>query len=153
MLGLLLIAALMLVPPLFGYERYVIEGGSMGGAAPRGSIAYEEVVPTARIRVGDVITYRPPGAGRLITHRVVSIGRGRVFRTKGDSNTAIDPWKFTLPSRTQARMVLSVPLAGYVLEALAVRPLRMAVIGGPALAIALAAFGSAIQRGRTPIFG
>jgi signal peptidase len=151
--ALVVIAALMLVPPLLGYERYVIEGGSMGGALPRGSIAYEEVVPTARIQVGDVITYRPPGAARLITHRVVSIGRGRVFRTKGDANAAIDSWEFTLPSRTQARMVLCVPLAGYVLEALAVRPLRMAVIGGPALAIALAALGSAVQRGRTPIFG
>ncbi len=36
---------MMLVPPLLGYQRYVIEGGSMGGALPRGSIAYEEVVP------------------------------------------------------------------------------------------------------------
>jgi hypothetical protein len=37
--GLLAIAGLMLVPPLLGYERYVIEGGSMGEAVPRGSIA------------------------------------------------------------------------------------------------------------------
>jgi hypothetical protein len=46
----------------------------MGDGLPRGSIAYEEVVPTGQIRVGDVITYRPPGATSLRTHRVVWIG-------------------------------------------------------------------------------
>src|SRR5436853_4742275 len=69
LLVLLAIAVLILVPPLLGYQRYVITGGSMGGALPRGSIAYDEVVPTEHIRVGDVITYRPPKGDRLLTHR------------------------------------------------------------------------------------
>jgi signal peptidase len=158
LLGLLTIAALMLVPPLLGYERYVIEGGSMGEAVPRGSIAYEEVVPTGRIAVGDVITYRPPSAARPVTHRVAWIGHTekgeRLYRTKGDVNPARDPWTFTLPGRTQARVAYHVPFAGYALEALGLRPVRMAVIGGPALLIAFAAFAAAArQRGRALSFG
>jgi signal peptidase I len=156
--GLLAIAGLMLVPPLLGYERYVIEGGSMGGAVPRGSIAYEEVVPTARIAVGDVITYRPPNSTKALTHRVAWIGHSRdgvrLYRTKGDVNPAPDPWTFTLPNDTQARVAMHVPLAGFAIEALSVRGVRMGAIGGPALLIAIAAFaGVARQRGRALSFG
>jgi signal peptidase len=146
------IAVLILVPPLLGYQRYVITGGSMGGSLPRGSIAYEEVVPTERIRVGDVITYRPPNGGRLLTHRVVWIGRERdgvrQYRTRGDANPDADPAAILLPNDGQARLVFHVPLAGYVVAALSVRPLRIAAIGVPALVIAVAAFAGPWQRRR-----
>jgi signal peptidase len=144
--SLLALGLLMLVPPLLGYQRYVITGGSMGGSLPRGSIAYEEVVPTSRIAKDDVITYRPPGADRLLTHRVNWIWRDRsgrrVYRTRGDANPAPDRWTFLLPHKTQARLAFHVPLAGYSLTALSIREVRMAVIGGPALAIAFFAFAS-----------
>lgn len=145
LLALAGLGALMLVPALLGYQRYAITGGSMGAALPRGSIAYEEVVPTARIRVGDVITYRPPGAGaERITHRVVWTGRddrgARLYRTRGDANRAADPWTFRLDGRRQARVVLHVPLAGYALAVLSVQAVRIAALGLPALAIALGAF-------------
>src|SRR5438045_727245 len=140
---LLAIAVLILVPPLLGYQRYVITGGSMGGALPRGSIAFDEVVPTERIRVGDVITYRPPNRDRLLTHRVVWIGheRGgvRLYRTRGDASSAADPKAILLPNDGQARVVFHVPLVGYVVAALSVRAVRIAAIGVPAMAIAAAA--------------
>ena len=148
LLGLLALGLVMLVPPLLGYQRYVVEGGSMGAAVPRGSIAYEEVVPAGEIRVGDVITYRPPGSQRPITHRVAWIGRGRVYRTKGDANASADPWVFRLAQPNQARVVFHLPLAGYALAALAIRPVRMAVIGGPALAIAAFALSGIWPRRR-----
>lgn len=155
------LGALMLGPTLLGYQRYVIEGGSMGGALPRGSIAYEEVVPTNQIRVGDVITYRPPTATALRTHRVTWIGRTsnkeRLYRTKGDVNDSADRPAFTLPHPTQARVAMHVPLAGYAVAALSIRAVRMAVIGAPALAIAFFAFASVWrerrQAGSTPAFG
>lgn len=131
----------MLLPPLFGYERYVIEGGSMGGALPRGSIAFERVVATADLRPGDVITYRPPHASRPVTHRLTRADKG-IFRTRGDANAAPDPWTFTLPQRRQARLAFHVPLAGYAIAALEIRAVRMALIGVPALAIAVAALAS-----------
>lgn len=133
------VAALMLVPAALGLQRYVIVGDSMGGQYARGSLVLEEVVPSADLERGDVITYTPPagsGPGGFVTHRIIEIsepvaGR-RVFQTKGDANHASDPWKFTL-GPTQARAVLSLPLVGYVYSALGTRWVRMVVIGLPAL--------------------
>jgi signal peptidase I len=141
----LLLGALMILPGLFGYQRYVITSGSMTGTYDRGSIVFEDVVPVSDLRVGDVITYTPPagsGPDGLVTHRIASISRdqfGRpLFQTKGDANETADPWTFTLDESTQARAVFHVPYVGYVLSALAIREARMIVIGIPALLIAFA---------------
>jgi signal peptidase I len=136
-------AALMLLPALFGLERYVITGDSMEGTHDRGSIVFSEVVPVEDLRVGDVITYEPPpsaGSDGFVTHRILSIrdqGEGRpVLRTKGDANESADPWRFRLPGEEQARAVAGVPYVGYIFGALGVRELRMALIGVPALLLA-----------------
>jgi signal peptidase len=142
------LAAVAVLPGVLGYERYVITSGSMTGAYDRGSIVYAKAVPTSSLRVGDVITYRPPRSTRgdaLLTHRIAWIGRDRrgeaVFRTKGDANRVVDPWRFRLERPTQARAVFGLPYAGYVLSALSIREVRMAVIGLPALLVALAVLG------------
>jgi signal peptidase I len=139
----LALAGLMLLPGLIGYERYVITSGSMTGAYDRGSIVFDEVVPVADLRVGDVITYTPPpqsGPSGMITHRIYSIGTdslGRpLFRTKGDANESPDPWTFTLDEPTQARVAFHVKHVGYLFAALAIRPVRLLVIGLPALLLA-----------------
>ena len=139
-----LLGALMVVPAVFGIQRYVIVSGSMTGTYDRGSVVYDQVVPTASLKVGDVITYRPPaGAGpdHLVTHRIAAIttdkSGARVFRTKGDANRAADPWTFTLPNATQARVRAGVPYVGFAIAALSDRRLRMLVIGLPAALIAL----------------
>jgi signal peptidase len=140
----LCLAAAMIVPPLLGYERYVIAGGSMDGAYDRGSIVFDEVVAVSELRVGDVITYDPPaeaGVEGPLTHRIVSIrdrGGERYFRTEGDANQSPDPWRFTLDQPTQARVAFHVPYVGYALAALSVRWVRMLLIGLPALVIAIA---------------
>ena len=132
------------MPALLGFQRYVITSGSMTGTYDRGSLVYDRVVPTASLKVGDVITYDPPaGAGPagLVTHRIVSIapqpGAARVFRTKGDANPSADPWTFTLQNGTQARVAFHLPYIGFALAALADRNLRMLIIGVPALLVAL----------------
>jgi signal peptidase len=139
------LAASVLVPAALGYERYVITGKSMAGTYDRGSIVYARTVPVEALRRGDVITYAPPGgrAGSgLVTHRIVWTGRDRrgrpVFRTKGDANRAVDPWRFSLPHRTQARAAFGIPWLGYALAALSVREVRIVAIGLPALLVAIA---------------
>jgi signal peptidase len=141
----LLLAALMILPGLLGYHRYVITSGSMTGTYDRGSVVFADVVPVSDLKVGDVITYTPPpgsGPDGLVTHRIVSIGRdqfGRaLFQTKGDANKTADSWTFTLDEPTQARAVFDVPYVGYVLSVLSIREARMVVIGIPALLIAFA---------------
>jgi signal peptidase I len=150
LLALVALGALTLVPAALGYQRYVIEGGSMGASVPRGSIAYERTAPVDRLAVGDVITYVHEGA--RVTHRIVSIGRKhdgqRLFRTRGDANATPDPWRFALPDDAQAVLRFHVPLAGYLLAALSIRPVRMLAIGLPALAIAAIALAGAWREPR-----
>jgi signal peptidase len=141
----LLFGSLLVIPSLLGWQRYVIVSGSMTGTYDRGSLVLDEVVPVSSLKVGDVITYRPPsGAGPtgLVTHRIAAITAGKagapVFRTKGDANETGDPWTFSLPKGDQARVRVGVPYAGFVLAALSRRDLRMLVVGFPAALIALA---------------
>ena len=139
----LLFGAILALSALMGWQRYVIVSGSMSGAYDRGSLVLDEVVPVASLKVGDVITYRPPagsGPDGLVTHRIVSIDAGkggqRVFRTKGDANAVADPWTFTLPDATQARVRAGLPYVGFAIAALSDRRVRMLVIGLPAALIA-----------------
>lgn len=141
-----------LAPSLFGYERYVITGGSMSGTFEKGSIAFEKRVPVEDVAVGDVITYLPPadsGTHHLVTHRVIAdtvLPTGqRQLQTQGDANPDPDPWTFTLTGSTQPVVRTTVPLVGWVFVALADRETRMIAIGVPAGLIALA---SLIELGR-----
>ncbi|AWB91171.1 signal peptidase I [Aeromicrobium chenweiae] len=134
-----------LAPSLFGYERYVITGGSMSGTFEKGSIAFEEPVPVDDLKVGDVITYLPPassGVTNLVTHRIVKDktlkGGVRQLQTQGDANPDPDPWKFSLTKGEQPVVRHTVPYAGWIFVALADREIRMMVIGIPAALIALA---------------
>jgi signal peptidase len=153
-LGVALITAVLLVAPaLLGYQRYAIVTGSMTGTYDPGALVIDQVVPVGDLRVGDVITYLPPrqaGIGHLVTHRIAAIGRGpggtRVYRTKGDANPVADPWHFTLPGRTQARVALGVPHAGRVLLALSDRHARVWLLGLPAALLALSSLGRLWRR-------
>jgi signal peptidase I len=144
----LLFGAILALSALMGWQRYVIVSGSMTGTYDRGSLVLDEVVPVAELKVGDVITYRPPagsGPEGLVTHRIASITSGddggRVFRTKGDANEAADPWTFTLREGQQARVKAGIPYVGFAVAALSRRDLRMLVVGLPALLIALMSLG------------
>jgi signal peptidase len=141
----LLLGALLIAPSLLGWERYVITTGSMTGTYDPGSLVLDEVVPTSSLKVGDVITYQPPaGAGPkgLVTHRIVKIRTDkktgeRVYRTKGDANQSVDPWRFLLTDKKQARVKMGIPKVGFFLAALADRTVRMLIVGLPAALIAL----------------
>jgi signal peptidase len=132
-------AAAVAFLPLAGYERYVITGGSMGGAIERGSVLWSKPVGTAELKVGDVITYTPPrgsGPEGLVTHRIVWIGLDkhgeRMYRTKGDANAAVDPWKFRLDNSTQPRASFHLPYLGHVLAAASDPRYRTIGVGIPA---------------------
>lgn len=146
LIGVTLACAAYIAPGLFGYERYVITGGSMSGTFEKGSLAFEKQVPVADLAVGDVITYLPPpdsGVSTLVTHRITAIEPGStgagVITTQGDANPDPDPWEFSLTSATQPVVVQTVPLLGHVFIALANPQVRMVVIGLPAALIALLA--------------
>lgn len=140
--ALVAVVLAILVPGLFGLQRYVITGGSMTGTISKGSIVYSRITPVGQLEVGDVITFTPPGRSTAVTHRIVAIEPGPdgrpAFSTKGDFNQAADPWNpVTLNEPRQARCVFHVPLLGYLLAALSARSLRLALVGLPALVIAV----------------
>jgi len=145
-------AGAYVVPGLFGYERYVITGGSMSGSIDKGSIAFEKAVPVEDLVVGDVITYLPPtesGVTTLVTHRIVAFLPGedgtRILRTQGDANPDPDPWSFTLAAGTQPVVEYAVPHLGHVFVALADPQVRLVVVGLPAALIALVALKDLVK--------
>ncbi|TDN91138.1 signal peptidase I [Microbacterium sp. BK668] len=140
------VAALMFVPGLLGFDRYVITGASMSGTFERGTLVLERQVPVSDLEPGDIITYLPPaesGLSELVTHRIVSVepnpdGSGSlVFRTKGDANATVDPWTFTLADVVQPRVEGWIPAVGWAFIALSAPGIRMLAIGVPAAVVAL----------------
>ena len=125
--------AVTFLPRAMGYERYV-----------RGSLVFDEVVPVAQLRKGDVITYVPPGRTQSVTHRLISVKHpkklhGRpLFRTQGDNVPDPDMRAFTLDRPTQARYSFSIPYLGWVFVALGTPQMRLFLLVVPALLIALA---------------
>lgn len=143
------LAGLMVLPSLLGYERYAIVSGSMAPEIPVGSVVYDEVVPESELAVGDIITFLPPPAydlGGPVTHRIIEISTAaenspdagrQAYRTKGDANATADPWTIVLDRPEQARVVRRIKYMGYVYIALGHRWVQLLVIGLPALTIAI----------------
>lgn len=151
-----LAATAWVAPSFFGYERYVITGGSMSGTFEKGSVVFEKPVPVEDLRVGDVITYLPPpdsGTSQLVTHRIVRMTpgeQGTVLRTKGDANSGVDPWKFSLTADKQPVVEHVVPHVGLAMIALADRETRMLLVGVPAGLVALLALRELLVALRRP---
>jgi len=140
--ALVFAVAAILVPGLLGLQRYVITGGSMTGSIPKGAVVYSRITPVGELEAGDIITFSPPGMTSAVTHRIMAVEEGPdggpAFSTKGDFNEVADPWNpVTLNEPVQARYVFHVPLLGYLLAALSARTVRIALIGLPAVLIAL----------------
>jgi signal peptidase I len=147
LVGATVLAVLMVVPSLLGYQRYVIISGSMEPTLPVGSVVYDEVVPVDDIVVGDIITFVPPPEFDIdspVTHRVVEVAIAeensshpgqRLFRTKGDNNEDVDPWRMVLDGPDQARVEHHVPYVGYFYMALQVRWVQLLLIVVPAVAL------------------
>jgi signal peptidase len=153
LLLLLTLVALVVtfVPGLFGYQRYVLVGGSMEPTIHRGSLVFDEIVRVRDLRQGDVITYQPPGGRQAVTHRLISAKRQKtgspIFRTQGDANAAADMRPFRLNQATQARYRFSVPYLGWAFIALGTPHARFFLLALPALLIAFALLGKLWRQG------
>jgi signal peptidase len=146
-------------PRLAGYQTMTALSGSMEPTFSTGDLILVTQEPVTNIRVGQVISiHAPTGYHTLTTHRIVRIvsaGPHPVVETKGDANTAIDPWKTQLVSNSVWTYQLTLPLGGTVIRALRARPLQDAFLfGAPALLALLWVLGWARARVRktpTPV--
>ena len=79
-------------------EGMVVTTESMEPTLRVGDLIYVKGVAPAEIKVGDIVTFKPPAnymGGKLVTHRVVEVSYDAnevYFRTKGDNNPTVDPW-------------------------------------------------------------
>ena len=74
-----------------GGRWYSVATASMGRAAPVGTLLLTRSTSIADLRVGDIVTFHPPGTSEVYSHRVAAITHAGV-KTKGDINTTVDPW-------------------------------------------------------------
>lgn len=87
--------------------------GSMRPTISPGDVAVTQPVPISSLRVGDVIAFYPPGRTQADLHRIVALQNGTI-RTRGDANSADDPWILRPSGTTAYRLVAVVPFAGWL---------------------------------------
>jgi hypothetical protein len=108
-----------------------VETPSMGTVAPVGSLLWVAPVHAGSLRVGDFITFHPPGQpDRTYSHRVRRIHADGTVSTQGEIS-APDPWRVP-PSDVVGRVAMTWPGAGWV-----VRAAPYLLIGGLLLALVL----------------
>ena len=127
-------------PTLIGARSLIVTSGSMEPALPVGSVAITRTVDARAIAVGDIITFRRPGADRPTTHRVTALtidDAGRmVFTTKGDANATRDP-EPAIVSGPIERVVRQVPYAGSIVGFARSPVGALALIGIPIIGLSV----------------
>src|SRR5918911_3526019 len=83
-------------------QLLTVASGSMQPALPLGSLVVVVPRDADAVRVGDVITFNPPGDDtRTVTHRVVEVlgtWDDVSVHTRGDANPVDDPWTLQFPT-------------------------------------------------------
>ena len=128
---LVLVAALLLAGLLWRVEGgtwAVIETGSMGSAAPVGTLILDRREPISAIAVGDVVSYHPRSSPKeIITHRVVERLPDGTLRVRGDINGAADPYPVR-DSDLVGTVVVRLIGMGWVVKALPMLAVAGAVL-------------------------
>jgi signal peptidase I len=116
-----------------GLVRFtVVDSGSMRPTLNPGDVVMLKSERASEMAVGQIVAFHPPGEPRLtVIHRVRAIRDTRggiVFRTKGDANNAVDPWRAKIIGDTVWRKDLKVPWLGYPVVWSQRPAIRMAVL-------------------------
>jgi len=140
-MGLAVLAFLFLAvgPHLLGYRTMTMLTSSMSPEIDPGDVVVVTPLPIAEVTEGMVITYHKPIDDKsVVTHRVVSVvttSDGVVqVQTKGDANSAVDPWTANLQGDTAYQVQAVVPELGHVIKALRTPVVAQVLLyGAPAL--------------------
>lgn len=113
----------------FGARPVTVLSGSMEPAISPDDVLIERKVDPVEVHVGDVITFREPQTGRLLTHRVRRAehqGSSVAFITKGDANNTLEHWQ--IPTYGEiSRPLMRIPRLGY-LARVARTPLGLSIL-------------------------
>jgi len=102
-----------------GWTISPILSGSMRPGFPVGGVVVAEREPMGSLAVGDVILFQNPNQPSVtMVHRIINLQVGPsgqpVVKTKGDANSAADPWTAVLRGRTIYVAEFTLPLLGYL---------------------------------------
>lgn len=117
-IGVLVLARAL--PALTGGQAFVVGGGSMEPAIPRGAAVLAVPVAAGRLAVGDVVSLRIGDRQTVFTHRITRLifrTDGLWLETKGDANREADP-SLVPATMVVGRVEVSLPLAGYLVTIL-----------------------------------
>lgn len=92
--------------------------GSMTPTFRPGAAIITRTVPVDQVRVGQVAVVVPPGHTAAFAHRIVSVSGDPAhptIRTKGDANSAPDPWSVRLSGSSVPEVAAHLPSLGRVL--------------------------------------
>lgn len=110
---MLLVAGVLLLPPLMGCKNLAVLSGSMEPAIRVGSIVVAREEESDDLLVGDIITYSLTG-DTLVTHRIIEVNseEGYVL-TQGDANDVADgaPVNF---EQIVGKVLFHIPFLGYI---------------------------------------
>lgn len=132
----------LLIPPALGLQTHVVHDRAMTGTHARGSLVFAEHIAPARLAVGDVVTFVPPGAAAgddPVTRRVAAIGDSH-FSSRGDAADQLDSWRVPLSDGDFQRVEFSLPWVGYpivLLGAVTVPPWAPAALAVGLVAVLL----------------
>lgn len=101
------------------YRTLTVLSGSMEPQIQTGAVIFVTPKPVSEIKVGDVLTFQIPDADSVVTHRVMELNREggtTSMITKGDANTAPDPWNAIITDDTAWEVRASVPGLGWVIR-------------------------------------
>lgn len=120
--ALAVLATVTLAPRLGLFQVETVLSGSMAPRFEPGDLLVVVPEPLSDVRAGQVLSFHAPTPGhRVETHRVIRVihpGAHPIIVTKGDANSAADPWRARLHGRTAWRMVAVVPRAGSLIRTL-----------------------------------
>lgn len=123
---LVAVVALTLIAPYFGWRVDTVRADSKDPELKVGSVVVTRPVQVEEISVGDVITFRHPTSGEIVSQRVSAIEDGPSFRTEGIVSGDADP--FVTPAQgVVGRVCFHLPFAGHVLQRL-VTPVGMLLL-------------------------
>jgi signal peptidase I len=121
-LAVAVLATVMLAPRLGLFQVETVLSGSMEPLFRPGDLLVVVPEPLTDVRAGQVLSFHAPTPDhRVETHRVVRVihpGLRPLIVTKGDANSAPDPWHARLYGTTAWRMVAVVPHAGSAIRVL-----------------------------------
>lgn len=113
LLVLAVLAGLLIIPKLMGYEEMAVLTGSMEPNYPVGSLIFVKEIEPDQLEVGDVITYRLD-SDTVVTHRIVEIDKeAQTVTTKGDANSSNDGSPVPY-SEIVGKAHFEIPYLGYV---------------------------------------